>query len=155
MDKRDVYIEFIDIIEKQWDILKVDGSRSLAPVGQNQAGVYQGYPMTIMDFPCIGIMPDTGENELVGSMGLEDVEFILQVYAYAFDFRSEESAMRVMDMDTTIDRIIKNNRNLRGLVDLTRVTTTNYGEFIRNSATGEEIVTMAAQKTIKIQLQSR
>jgi len=148
VDKRIVYKTLVELHEKEWDQRKPAGAPKLAPVGQNRKGVYQGYPLRVMGFPCLGIMPDDSDNELSGSGGAEDVTTTFQIFIYAFDFKKEKSAGLLMDMDWTVDQIIKANRTIKGLVDRTKITRTQYGEFFRESARGTSIVALAAVKTI-------
>ena len=146
-----VYDKLIAIFEREWTRYKVDGGQDLAPVGQNRKGVYQGFPMTLMDYPCLGIMPADGDQELAGSNNCEDITNEFQIYFYAFDFRNEQSARLVLEMDHAVNEIIKNNRQLDGLVDQVTVTTTQRGEFLRRAFDGAEIIACGGMKTIKIE----
>lgn len=150
MDKREVYRNLVDLLEKEWDKRKPGGTPKLARVGQNRKGVYQGYPFRVAGFPCLGIMPEDSDNALTGSQGAEDIETTFQIFIYAFDFRKEKSAGLLMDMDWTVDEIIKKNRTIRGLVDRTRIGRTQYGEFFRETARGSAIVALAARKEIHV-----
>ena len=150
MNKVEVYKELCSIFEKQWDRWKYDGSDSLAKVGTNRRGVYQGYPMTVTDYPCLGIMPESVNQELTGSYNAEDTSFIVQLYFYAFDFSLPKSAILILEMDSTINKIISENRNITGLVDRTVINSTSFGEFWRSGSSGGDVIAFGGMKTIEI-----
>jgi len=150
MDIRAVYDNLIDIFGKQWDTRKGALCESLAKVGLNNTGIYQSYPMRLMAYPCIGIVPGSSDQTLIGSQNNEKAMARFQIFFYAFDFRKEKSARALLELDATINEIIKQNRTLGGTVDLVKATGTEFGEFARQATTGADIIAMAGVKNIEV-----
>jgi hypothetical protein len=138
MDKSEVYTAVVEALGGQWAAKKPSDCDSLAPVGYNRQGVYMGLPVVIQDTPCLGVVPSRDGHEPVGNQYYEGVEMRLDVFFYAFSFDAEQEMLKAVSMAEAINLIIKDNRELGGLVDLWRLLDVEYGAMVRRAATGGE-----------------
>lgn len=138
MDKKDIYDSVVTELGSSWEAQKPTGCLALAAVGYNNTGVYMGLPVVIQNTPCLGVMPSRAHHEPAANDYLEEVEFYLDIFFYAFSFDNEVMADQILLMSVAIENIIANNRELGGKVDLWSLSDIEYGDMIRRAAAGGE-----------------
>lgn len=153
MNEWSVISALITKLEDNWADYKHTDCPLLAQgVGYpNRKGVYHGYPITIAKFPCLGVMPRVSDYEVIGSANREATEFEINIYFYAYAFHKDEKTEITLLMSKCIKEIISADRSLGGMVDFMAVRRCEYGEFVRRSMSGSEIIAVGGVATVTIQ----
>ena len=150
MNKLTTYNDLVGILGAQWDTYKSAATQALAKVGYDNSGVYKGLPVIVQKMPCLGVMPANSIHTPAGNQYLEEVDFALDIYFYAFDFNKETQITKVLQMSNTIEAIVAHYRELNAVVDVCRISRVEYGELIRQSFSGGQFRAAGGIATVQL-----
>lgn len=150
MNEVNVLDKLISLIGNEWDNHKDAGCPSLKPIGVNYKGVFKGDPMTIPDFPCVGVIPDSEDFSFAGNQYFRRNLLTVQIPFYSYDMEQEDNVDTVIRMAKTIMNVISANPSLGNLVGLCTVKRFAFNPMIKYGFEGVEIRVMGGAVEVTI-----